>query len=108
MLAVAILAIDALVLIALLKVINEDEVDFLTAFLVALVASIGTAVLAAVLAVALGFPGLILAAAIAALLLGAAVSLLFGVEIKRSFLIAGIFLVVHITVAIGFQLMLRG
>ena len=42
----------------------------------------------------------------ASLLLGAAVSLLFGVEIKRSFLIAGIFMVIHIAMTIGFQLML--
>jgi len=101
------IAIDAVVLIALLKIINEDDIGFGTAFVVALVASIGTTVLAIGLAAAMGLGGIVVAAVIAALLLAIAVSALFGVEIKRSFLIGGIFMLVHIGVGVGFQLLFR-
>ena len=101
------IAIDAAILVFLLKTINEDDVEFGTAFLVALVTSIGTAILAALLSWLMGVAGVILAAIAAAALLGVAVSALFGVEIKRSFLIAGIFMVANIGVGIGFNLMLR-
>ena len=99
------IAIDALVLVVLLKVVNDEDVGIGMAFIVALVAAIGTTVLAYGLAAVMGFFGVIVAALIAAALLGVAVSALFGVEIKRSFLIAGIFMVVHIGVGIGFQSM---
>ncbi len=45
------------------------------------------------------------AAIIAAALLGIAVSALFGLEIKRAFLIGGIFMLVHIGFGIGFWLL---
>jgi hypothetical protein len=51
--------------------------------------------------------GIAVAAVIAAALLGVAVSALFGVEIKRPFLIGAIFMFVHIGVGIGFQWMFR-
>ncbi len=101
------LAIDALVLMALIKAINDDDVSFVSAFLVALVAAIGTTVLAAGLAAVIGISGIVVAALLAGTILGVAVSALYGVEIKRSFAIAAIFMVVHIGVGIGFELMLR-
>ncbi len=100
------IAIDALVLMVLLKTINDDDIGFGTSILVALVASFGTSLLAGGLALVMGLGGIALAVVIAAGLLGVAVSALFGVEIKRSFLIAGIFLAVHIGVRVGFHLML--
>ncbi len=96
------IGIDAAVLMFLLKVVNDEDVDFGTAFLVALATAIGTGVLAWLLAAAMGFAGTILAAIIAAALLGVAVSALFGVEIKRSFLIATLFVVIHVGVSMGF------
>jgi hypothetical protein len=102
------IAIDALVLMVLLKTINDDEVGFGTSIAVALVASIGTALLAFGLVMAMGIAGIAVAAILAAAIVGVAISSLFGVEIKRSFLIGAIFMVVHFGVAIGFQLMLRG
>ena len=48
--------------------------------------------------------GVVLAGIIASALLGAAVSALFAVEIKRSCLVAVLFMLVHI--GIGFSLML--
>ena len=101
------LAIDAFVLMALLKAINDDDASFVGAFLLALGAAIGTALLAAGLAVVMGIAGIVVAALLAGAILGVAVSALYGVEIKRSFAIAGIFMVVHIGVGIGFELMLR-
>jgi hypothetical protein len=101
------IAIDALVLMVLLKTVNDEDVGFGISIIVALVASIGTTILAIGLAAVMGIAGIALAALIAAVLLGIAVSALFGVEIKRSFLIGAIFMVVHIGVGIGFQLMFR-
>ncbi len=101
------IAIDALVLMVLLKTINDEDIGFGMSIVVALVASVGTTVLAIGLAAVMGIAGIAVAAIIAAALLGVAVSALFGVEIKRSFLIGGIFMLVHIGVGIGFQLMLQ-
>ena len=100
------ISIDALVLIFLLKTISDEDIDFRTAFILALAAAIGTAVLAFGLANVMGFAGIIVAVVVAAALLGAAVSTFFGVEIKRSFLIAVIFMVVHIGVGFGLQFLL--
>lgn len=99
------IAIDAVVLIALLKIIVDEEVGFLMACVISLVAAIGTSVLAAVLASAIGIAGIVVAALIAAALLGVAVSAMFGAEIKRALAIGGIFTLVHIGVGIGFYLM---
>ena len=101
------IAIDALVLIVLLKTMSDEDLDFATAFFIALVAAIGTSALAFGIGTAMGIAGIIVAAIVAAVLLGVAVSALYGVEIKRSFLIGVIFMIVHIGVGVGFQLMLR-
>ena len=97
------IAIDAVVLVVLLKTFNDEDIGFGIAFVVALVAAIGTTILAIALAAVMGIAGIFIGAAIAAGLLGIAISALYGVEIKRSFLIAVIFMVVHIGVGIGFQ-----
>ncbi len=98
--------IDAAVLMVLLKTVSDQDVDFVTAVIVAIVAAIGTTALAFGLVSMMGIAGIIVAAIAAAAGLGIAVSALFGVEIKRSFLIGAIFMVVHIGVGVGFQLML--
>ena len=101
------IAIDALVLMILLKAINDDDIGFGTSAVVALVASIGTTLLAVGLTAVMGVAGIAVAGLIAAALLGVAVSALFGVEIKRSFLIGAIFMVIHIGVGILFYLLFR-
>ncbi len=98
--------IDAVVLIFLLKIINDDDIGFGTAFVVALVASIGTSLLAFGLTSAMGVLGIFVAAAIGALILGFAIAMLFGVELKRSALIGVIFIVVHLGAATGLHLMM--
>jgi hypothetical protein len=101
------LAVDAIVLMVLLKAVNDDDIGFGTSLLIALAASIGTNLLTFALVSAMGLAGLALAAVSGAVLLGVAVSALFGVEIKRSFLIGGIFVAVHFGVAIGIQMLLN-
>jgi len=101
------IVIDAAVLIVLLKTISEEEIGFGTALLVALGTSVGTMVLALGLASLLGLAGVFVAAVLAAAALGAVVSALFGVEIKRSFMIGGIFMLVHVGMGIAFELMFR-
>ena len=97
---------DALVLMVLLKT-KDHDVGFGTSFFVALVASIGTTVLAINLAALMGTAGIAIAVIISAMLLGVALSALFGLEIKRSFLIGAIFMVAHIGVGFGIQLILN-
>jgi hypothetical protein len=99
------IAIDALVLMVLLKAISDEDLDFRAAALIAVVAAIGTTALAFGLSLALGMVGVILAAMIAAAALGVAVSALFGAEIKRSFLIGALFVIIHIGVNLGLQSM---
>ena len=53
----------------------------------------------------MGIAGIAVAAVISALALGVAVSALFGVEIKRAFMIGGIFMAVHIVAGIGIRVM---
>jgi len=101
------IAIDAAVLMGLLKTISDEDLPFGTAFIIALVASIGTSILAILLASVIGIAGIFAAVAIAAALLGVTVSAMCGVEIKRSLLIGGIFVVVHVATAIGMQMMVR-
>lgn len=100
-------ALDAVVLLFLLKIINDDDIGFGIAFVIALVASIGTSLLAYGLVSAMGISGLLVAAAIGASLLGVAIAALFGVELKRASLIGILFVVVHVGAAMGLQLMLR-
>jgi hypothetical protein len=93
--------IDAGVLMLLLKMINDDDAGLGISAIIAIVTSIGTSLLAFGLISVMGVTGLYLAAMIAAGLLGIAVSAIFGVEIKRSLLIAVIFIVVHVALSLG-------
>ena len=99
------LALDAFVLMGLLKMISDEEVEFWTACGLALVSAVGTAILANVLADAMGLWGLVLAALIAVGLLGIVVSAVCGVEVKRAMAIAGGFMLFHIALNVGFYLM---
>ncbi|MFN5299680.1 MAG: hypothetical protein ACK5HA_15350 [Planctomycetaceae bacterium] len=101
------IALDALVLMLLLKTVNDDEIGFGPAFGVALVASIGVTLLSNLLFPIIGLSSILVAGLITASLLGLAVSSLFGVEIKRSVLIGAIFVVVHIGIGVLFLLMFR-
>ncbi|MFO7904094.1 MAG: hypothetical protein R6U98_15630 [Pirellulaceae bacterium] len=101
----AILA-DAVIFMAVLKIVNNEEVEFLTSLIVAFVAAIVANLLVIGLATLMGVAGAILGLIIVGVLLGIAVSAMFGTEIKRSFLAGGLFILVHFAVSIGFQQML--
>jgi hypothetical protein len=100
--------IDAAVMMVLLKTISGEDVGFGTAILLGLGTSIVTFLLALGLGLVLGIvAGIVVAGVIGAAGLGVVVSALFGVEIKRSFLIGALFMVVHIGVGVAFELMFR-
>jgi hypothetical protein len=105
MLGLLVIALDALVLMVLLKAVSDEEVDFRTAAIIAVVAAIGTFALAFGLGILMGIAGVILAAIIAACALGVAVSAMFGTEIKRSFVIGILFMVCHVGIVLGFQML---
>lgn len=97
--------VDAVTLFALIKIIQEEDIGLGIAVVVSLVAGIITGVLAIALAAALGWLGVLLAGLIGAAGVGVAVSALFGIEIKRSLLIGGIFTAVHMVAWIGLSVM---
>ncbi len=101
------LFIDAAVLMGLIKSISDDDVNLGTALLLALGAALGVNALTYVLAPSMGIWGLLIAANVVGLLLGIAISALFGSEIKRSFFVGGIFVLVHIAAAVCLTLMMR-
>ncbi len=98
------LALDAFVLMVLLKTITDEEVEFWTAVLIALGTSIGTSVLATVLVEPMGLLGVVLALLISTIILAIAVSRLCGVEIKRAIAIAGGFMLFHVGLQVGMYL----
>lgn len=98
--------IDAAVLIVLRKALSDEELEWITAAVIAFVAAVATGLLAFGLGSLLGLIGLVAAVVIVAVGLGAAVSLLFGVEIKRSLLIGAVFVVVDLVVTVGLTLMM--
>lgn len=99
------LLIDAVVLIVLLKAFNDEELSLIKAGLTALLTSIGTLILVIALVSVMGPWGLLPAVTAAAVLLGLAISAMFGIDVKRSILIAGIFIAVHVVLSLGLQAM---
>lgn len=93
--------LEACALIGLLKVINDEDAGLLAACGLALGGAIGTNVAISGLYLAMGIAGIPVGAIIAAGLLGVAISAIYGVEIKRSFLISGLFVVIHVVVLFG-------
>ena len=90
--------IDTLVLIAVLSAMEGEEVDFMSAFIIALVTSIVTGVIGIGLVMAIGIAGVFIASLIGAIGVGIGVSAMFGVEIKKAILIGVIFAVARIVV----------
>jgi hypothetical protein len=99
--------IDAAILIGLLAAFQEEELSFGFAAIMALVTSLVTFALAYVLFSAMGLPGVYLALVIAAVLLGIALSALYGMEIKRAVMVACIFMVAHAVISYGLSSMMN-
>jgi hypothetical protein len=97
-------AIDALVLMFLLQTIIKEDVEFGPMLLLAIAISFGALFVTLALVPLLGDVGIVVSAVVVALLLGVIVSALYGAEIKRSFLVGVAFVVVHIAVSFGFQM----
>lgn len=93
--------IDAGILIGLLAAFQEEELSFGFAAIMALVTSLVTFALAYVLFQAMGMTGVFVALGIAAVLLGIALSALYGMEIKRAVMVAAIFMVAHLVISYG-------
>ena len=87
--------IDAVILMGLLSVFQEEDLSMGFAAVIAIVTAIVTWVLVYALVHALGETGLYLALVIAAVLLGVALSALYGMEIKRAIMVAVIFMTAH-------------
>lgn len=98
--------IDAVVLVFLLKVVNDDDIGFGTAALLALFTSILAFALALFLFGVMGPWGVVVAALIVAGALGFAIAALFGVELKRALGVAAAFMVIHVGVSLGLRYLL--
>jgi hypothetical protein len=99
--------IDAVILIGLLSVFQEEELSMGFAAVIAIVTAIVTAALVYGLVYALGEMGLYLGLILAAVLLGVALSALYGMELKRAIMVAVIFMAVHAVVSYFLGSMIR-
>ena len=90
--------LDTLILVAVLSAVEGEEVNFMSAFVIALVTSIVTGLIAFGLTLAIGIAGVFVATLIGAVGVGIGVSAVFGVEIKKAMMIGGIFAVARIFV----------
>lgn len=97
--------IDAAILLGLLSSLGGEEIEFLVSLVVAFVTAIGVYALTLAMLTLMGAQGLFVASLLAVALLGAAISWLWGVEIKRSMLIAFLFLVIHNTIVFGISML---
>jgi len=98
----------AFVLMALLKVINDDEIGLVTSILVVIGSSIGTLVLGAVSMMVMGDEaGFVVGVVAGAALVGVLVSAVLGIELKRSFTIGGLYMAINVAVGIALELMFQ-
>lgn len=101
------LVLNALILVGLLKAMDGEEVDMLTAVLLGFGTSVVSSLIVLGLAAALGAPGAYLGIVVSTALLGVALSALFGTEIKRAMLISVCYLVVQIVMSVAMSMMFR-
>lgn len=99
--------LDAGLLVFLLKTLNNEDVEMSTAFMIALGTAVITGLLAFGLASVLGILGLILGDLLGAVGLAAALSALFGIEIKRACLISSLFIAGHALLGFVLGMMMR-
>ena len=101
------IAIKSLCLIGILKVMADEEISFWQGAGLALAASIGSGLLMTGLAPSLGLWALPVALNLVGLGLGAGISALCGTEIKRSFLIAAVYIFVDLIISVVIGLLFR-
>jgi hypothetical protein len=99
---VLLILIDAAVLVAMLKSITDDDISFGLACGLALGAAVAVAAGIYGLAQPMGpLMALIVVANGVGIILGVLISALFGTPLKQSFMVAGVFVLVHIGLSIG-------
>jgi peptidoglycan biosynthesis protein MviN/MurJ (putative lipid II flippase) len=96
-----ILLLESAILIAMIKMVTDNETGFWTPLFISLLSAICTAVLANLLVVTLGLSGILVAASLSAALLTVALTVVFGTELKQSAIIGGIFVFVHIAIEVA-------
>ncbi len=101
------LLLDSVVLIALLKSFNDEEMGLLKACLTSLFFSILTGVLAILFVVAIGPIGLFVGLALSAGLIGLVISWMFGIDVQRSILIGVIFIAAHFAIGMALNALFR-
>ena len=90
--------LDTIILSAVLSAVEGEEVNFVSAFVIALITSIATGLIAFGLVLVIGIAGVFVATLIGAVGVGIGVSAVFGIEIKKAILIGGLFAVARIIV----------
>ncbi len=101
MLLFMIAGIDAVILSALVAVVNVDEIDMSTAFIVALVSAVGTGIISFVLFLVLGLVGFLAGLVVATVAVGFVINAIFDIPGKRAFLIAALFMIAHGAMTVG-------
>jgi hypothetical protein len=99
--------IDAGVLIGLVSLFQEEELSLGLAAVLAFITAIVTWGLVYGLVQAMGPAGLYVGLLVAAALLGVALSALFGMELKRAIMVAGIFMAVHFVLSLALASMTK-
>jgi len=99
------LALSAVVLVVLIQVISDEEPGFWWCVALSFLTSIAVQLLANLSTTLVGPLGIFLALGAGFGILGFLISAMFGVEIKRSYLISGIYFVIYygILIAIAFM-----
>lgn len=101
------IVIDAVLLLGLLKLINNGNRDLMTAIVGAIVVTVGAPMMAFLMLLAtgenagIGDSELFIAVNLAITFLAGVVMLMFGVELKKSFLTAILFSTVRFSLAFG-------
>lgn len=99
--------LNAVLLIGLVKALDGEDVDMLTAVLLGFGTSVISSLIVVGLVAVLGVPGAYLGIVASTGLLGVALSALFGTEIKRAMLISVCYLVAQIVVSVVLSLMFK-
>lgn len=95
--------LDAMILMGLIKVINNDEIELTSGILFSIGTSVVTFIVMLGLIAAFGLAGIFIALILIPIGMTAAISFFFAVELKRAALIAVLFVVIHMAIEIGFR-----
>lgn len=98
--------LDAIILAALLKWLSDAEPGMLGVVALSLGTAVVSALLASMCIPSMGLAGVFVGIALGSAGLGIALSMFYGVDLRRCFLIAGVYMVLSIAVNIGVNLLM--